>query len=881
MLIFDKQRESYQIVGYKQFDSLEPLRATFLNNGQPISLIDYYVRFECKKPDGNIVIDDENINIRNVCEIEMLLNEQVAVVNGNVKCQFVLVRKNDERQTSTFDFEMNIQQSVIAINGYSHSTITIAERLNKDIPIAKKLHEDLTKDIADGNKTKQELIEKTTIAKTTINTLVEKTAEGNNTIDGLVEKDAIAKATDSKLNKTIDNANETNRILNESNSEADTTNARLQMTIDSGKDSIDKINATGNKSLIIGASQFINNEYTWKHDMNSEDLHVTFEDLATKLPLLPDYQRIDKNNILIRNSAESPNIKVVLSASYYQGNALFGTNVEEFASDSIGVNTKKVRLKDGNGIVENPVTDSDAVFMPDGTTKLTKKIDDISASLEQKAQNIKYIYSKIKADGITNDMPTLINEINSLKEYECLVTPKGVSVLSSAGNPNIKTNISLDFSATTFKKGSLSDTLIFKLNNSEVKGLTIDGNRDNQVFDDSKFGTDYLFKIDDNCKNVKFINTTLKNAPFCAVMLGQNLSDIYFNDLICENIGEHVFYKTGYIDINKNIENFICENIKLHNIGINPSNLTLGHTVQFIKIANVGDRTNVGYAKDMVLRNISLKQDDTYAFVNVFEIYDLRDSLADKVNGDFTSIYKCSKLDNVTCSNSKILRGFYTNASLISLNNIVFEQCVFTGHFPHVNFATTYKCCTFDKYMESSTTTALKNKILTFDNCIFNITASCSIDHVLTDIALINCSYKSKATTLVPSHMIGFGEKETIPSRLVTINGGYNDSVNFNFLFSFRHASLRVSLQNLIATGRIRTSVPIMNINMQNVFFNFDSGYYTPVLTDITATNTTFINVKTADGKSLDNYITGANGTFTDSAGKTITVINGVIKTIV
>ena len=578
-------------------------------------------------------------------------------------------------------------------------------------------------------------------------------------------------------------------------------------------------------------------------------------------------------------------IEIVLVESSKQ-NTTFSFYLEVVGSVIRGAvqssNTATILEALDNKIVEAGVVKEETEqLIESGGAAKKEDIININASLEEKAQNIKYIYSKIKADGITNDMPTLINEINSLKEYECLVTPKGVSVLSSAGNPNIKTNISLDFSATTFKKGSLSDTLIFKLNNSEVKGLTIDGNRDNQVFDDSKFGTDYLFKIDDNCKNVKFINTTLKNAPFCAVMLGQNLSDIYFNDLICENIGEHVFYKTGYIDINKNIENFICENIKLHNIGINPSNLTLGHTVQFIKIANVGDRTNVGYAKDIVLRNISLKQDDTYAFVNVFEIYDLRDSLADKVNGDFTSIYKCSKLDNVTCSNSKILRGFYTNASLISLNNIVFEQCVFTGHFPHVNFATTYKCCTFDKYMESSTTTALKNKILTFDNCIFNITASCSIDHVLTDIALINCSYKSKATTLVPSHMIGFGEKETIPSRLVTINGGYNDSVNFNFLFSFRHASLRVSLQNLIATGRIRTSVPIMNINMQNVFFNFDSGYYTPVLTDITATNTTFINVKTADGKSLDNYITGANGTFTDSAGKTITVINGVIKTIV
>lgn len=578
-------------------------------------------------------------------------------------------------------------------------------------------------------------------------------------------------------------------------------------------------------------------------------------------------------------------IEIVLTESSKQ-NTTFSFSLEVVGSVIKGAvqssNTVTILEElDNKTELARQVKEETEQLIESGGAAKKEDIININASLEQKAQNIKYIYSKIKADGITNDMPTLINEINSLKEYECLVTPKGVSVLSSAGNPNIKTNISLDFSATTFKKGSLSDTLIFKLNNSEVKGLTIDGNRDNQVFDDSKFGTDYLFKIDDNCKNVKFINTTLKNAPFCAVMLGQNLSDIYFNDLICENIGEHVFYKTGYIDINKNIENFICENIKLHNIGINPSNLTLGHTVQFIKIANVGDRTNVGYAKDIVLRNISLKQDDTYAFVNVFEIYDLRDSLADKVNGDFTSIYKCSKLDNVTCSNSKILRGFYTNASLISLNNIVFEQCVFTGHFPHVNFATTYKCCTFDKYMESSTTTALKNKILTFDNCIFNITASCSIDHVLTDIALINCSYKSKATTLVPSHMIGFGEKETIPSRLVTINGGYNDSVNFNFLFSFRHASLRVSLQNLIATGRIRTSVPIMNINMQNVFFNFDSGYYTPVLTDITATNTTFINVKTADGKSLDNYITGANGTFTDSAGKTITVINGVIKTIV
>ena len=386
VLIFDKYRESFQIVGYKQFDSLEPIKATFLNNGNPIDLSQYHIRFECKKSDGNIVIDDENINIKNICEIEMLLNEQVTVVNGKVQCEFVLVSKVDERQTSTFTFELDIQQSVVGINGYSSSLITVAERLHKDVIEARKLHGDLTQDIAIANQSKTELVDKTNIANTTINTLTQKTTEGNNTISELVEKDTMAKATNVTLNETIVNAKATDQTLNQTNMVADTTNARLQMTIDSASDDIAKINATGNKSLVIGASSFVNNEYTWNHSMNNDNLIVSFIDSETNEPLMQDYKIIDKNNILIRNSAEHPNIKVILSASFYQGNALFGTDVEEFAGDSITPNAKKVRLKDGNGIVENPVTDSDAVFMPDGTTKLTKKMSDINSSLEQNIQ---------------------------------------------------------------------------------------------------------------------------------------------------------------------------------------------------------------------------------------------------------------------------------------------------------------------------------------------------------------------------------------------------------------------------------------------------------------------------------------------------------------
>lgn len=150
MLIFDKSVEGFQIIGYKQFDSLESLKAKFLYNDEPIDLSQYYIRFECRKPDGNIVIDDENIIVKNICEIEMLLNKQVTVIDGNVKCQFVLVKKDNERQSTTFTFYLDVKQSVIS--GYSStSTITIADRLNRDIAIANILEASLNEDINLGS----------------------------------------------------------------------------------------------------------------------------------------------------------------------------------------------------------------------------------------------------------------------------------------------------------------------------------------------------------------------------------------------------------------------------------------------------------------------------------------------------------------------------------------------------------------------------------------------------------------------------------------------------------------------------------------------------------------------------------------------------------
>lgn len=255
--------------------------------------------------------------------------------------------------------------------------VIIINKLQKNLDDGNILHENLLEDISIGSAVRDDLEEKTDIANTTINSLVTKTQDGNNTVNQLIEKNAIATEKKQALDESIQSATDTNTTLSNTNQAGTQINLTLQQTIAEASDDIATINATGNKSLIIGASNFTNGEYTWTHSMNNDNLIVSILSTDTNEPIIADYKIIDKNNILIRNSEENPNLKVILSASYYQGNSVIGSTVEEFLGDSIGTDEDKVRLRGVNGEVQNPVTNSDAVFMTDGTTKLTKKINDM------------------------------------------------------------------------------------------------------------------------------------------------------------------------------------------------------------------------------------------------------------------------------------------------------------------------------------------------------------------------------------------------------------------------------------------------------------------------------------------------------------------------
>ena len=295
MLIFDKQHESYQIVGYKQFDTQKPIKAQFLNGGQPIDLSQYYIRFECKKPDGNIVIDDENIVIKDICEIEMSINEQVTVINGEVKCQFVLVSKSDEKQDTTFTFDMDVQQSVIAINGYSKSVVSTAERLNKDILIGNELHSNLLNDIKVGTPLHAQLDEDIKEANKWKDQLHSDVADGK-VLQPIIEKDI----TEAKVTKT-----------------------QLEQTIAEAQDDIAVIESTGNETVTVLASEWVYSESskmyekTITHQCASENIHITCKTSDTKDALFLPWRILDKSKILLK-SDEKIGVVINISARYYK-----------------------------------------------------------------------------------------------------------------------------------------------------------------------------------------------------------------------------------------------------------------------------------------------------------------------------------------------------------------------------------------------------------------------------------------------------------------------------------------------------------------------------------------------------------------------------------
>ena len=362
MLIFDKYKDSYQVEGYKQFDTTKPLVARFLNNAQPINLVDYDLRFECLKPDGHIVVDNDNLTVKNTCEIEMMLDKQVTVVGGLLKCQFVLLRKADGKQDTTFTFFIDVQKSAIDIERYSDSVITILENLNNSINEAIQTNSELRETNRIATETNQTLTQTNATATQTNNTLTQTNTTANQTNTTLRETNRVATQTNQALTQTNTNATNTNNTLSQTNTTATQTNQALTQT-----------NATAtqtNQTLTQTNADATQTNNTLTGNINQgRTLNQNLENNITNGTTL-------NNNLTQTNDTATEKKRQLDESIANAQNVVAGAELEDFSGTNIPDNETRVRLKH-NGVYKVPVTRANAVFLPNGTDTIEGKLNTI------------------------------------------------------------------------------------------------------------------------------------------------------------------------------------------------------------------------------------------------------------------------------------------------------------------------------------------------------------------------------------------------------------------------------------------------------------------------------------------------------------------------
>lgn len=133
--------------------------------------------------------------------------------------------------------------------------------------------------------------------------------------------------------------------LNELSSEGERIKEELDESLAAAQDDIKTIKATGNVEMLVNANEWVLNGTMYEkeitHDINSENIHVSFKNADTKEGITMGYKIVDKTRILLK-SDEVINLSVTLSASYYK--PLITTNVDE--GEIVGAREGKANLRD-------------------------------------------------------------------------------------------------------------------------------------------------------------------------------------------------------------------------------------------------------------------------------------------------------------------------------------------------------------------------------------------------------------------------------------------------------------------------------------------------------------------------------------------------------
>jgi hypothetical protein len=319
-----------------------------------------------------------------------------------------------------------------------------------------------------------------------------------------------------------------------------------------------------------------------------------------------------------------------------------------------------------------------------------------------------------------------------------------------------------------------------------------------------------------------------------------------------------VFYKTGYIPHDNNITNLKLTNIQLDNIGINPSNNTYTHYVNFIKVADDDHAEESGIITKTIIDslNVGNMENATVAMT----LFGGNGKFVDTkiTNSNFPNLIGNTYISELKVYDSKITNELaYSIMGIVKMNDISLYSCTIKSVSQGANLIDNYIQCVFNSYIKTSEISnaedIINKDVILFSNCIFNSTTNSVMKHIYNDYLFINCSFNDTNTLSYKSAgLMEFGDdtlQQTHSVSLININSDVNNSDNrYAYLFRCKGKN-NYYIYNTLATSRINFTQQVISAYLNDVLFDFSNNYYTPVTNDIkNAQKYSLINVRTANG---------------------------------
>lgn len=460
-----------------------------------------------------------------------------------------------------------------------------------------------------------------------------------------------------------------------------------------------------------------------------------------------------------------------------------------------------------------------------GEVNLNARFEKVNALMAQIAYiSIKsYEHLTKVINGVTDWTDAFQQAFNDLPNNGTLTIPNETfhcdkATLSNKKNVTIK-NLGV-ISPIPNKTAMFGVFNLVNLENCTFEGLCFEGISSQLIY--NGIGMDCVIAMD-RLKNCTFNNTIINDTIMSAICSNGGCENIYFNNLVANDIGEHLIYLSGYGNNNVFLNDFV-----VNNIGVNPQNEIDSKMNAVVKGRVTWEKGQTELHGKVTLNNVTYTQSNPIYQQVLLWAYDTKEFECNnvKVIGDNVSFALLGNyVEKIRINNSIIHKKLFYNVvnDKTNLTDVKVFNTDFLNFNGFYNFVSEYNNCFFDftgdNLYDHNPIGVPTPQIVSFNNCEF-ITDNKrfkATNLISKNIVFSKCTFdRHDNTSQVPFEFFSIGESSTNENNYVSLN---DCEFNANYIVNLRFYKRCVSEINntKLNYGRLQSETDII-LKMIKVF---------------------------------------------------------------